>query len=224
MLLKPIKDVDAWISTTFEGKDEITQFIRLRGSGCAHVKDLEKNGFQVRGWVREEEGFLELFKPCKQDITPPLITSRIGVLCILHDNRNFYVVKEKFGPPQFKFVSGSVNSGETPHAAASREVSEELGIEVSKEKCTLHAVHLDFQAKKGVDDYCFVFLIVIEPAERIVIDKKEIVEFLKIPMGNFESFASQITTYTASIIRRVLFEKPLPVPLLRGGKQIHVVY
>jgi 8-oxo-dGTP pyrophosphatase MutT (NUDIX family) len=54
-----------------------------------------------------------------------------GVKCVLTDGDRVLLVRHTYGPPGWDLPGGSIKRGETAAAAASREMSEELGITVA---------------------------------------------------------------------------------------------
>lgn len=53
-----------------------------------------------------------------------------GVKCVLLNGGRLLMVRRKFGSNKWVFPGGAINPGETPEAAARREIKEDLGIEL----------------------------------------------------------------------------------------------
>lgn len=176
--------------------------VRLRGSANGLVELFQTTTlFVVRGWIVDSEsGYLELHMPIAADCNiPPYKTSRIGVLVVLHNGQSIYVVKEKYGPSLFKFVSGAVEAGESAIDAAVREVREELSIAVDARDMALKAVHQERNARPGVDDYCFVFSCRVPVGTPATIQTSELLACKTVPIAEAESDAS-LTAYAKTLV------------------------
>lgn len=198
--------------------------VQLHGSGAGLVQNFDKNFFSVRGWIEQESGsnYLELHCPLLIDNIPPYKTSRIGVLLILVDSidaGNVLVVKERFGPPLFKFVTGAVSCGEIPLQAAVRELKEELGIIAEPKDFLLKALHQERCAQFGVDDYCFIYTCCIGTNPVVNIQESEIID-CKIVAKSCASDDVTLTVYTKTLIATILQNAPEPQPLMRGKKEL----
>lgn len=196
----------------------------LYGAAAGLVANFRGFGFTVRGWIVEADagdGYLELSCPILIDNIPPYKTARVGVLIALSVGDRFIVVKERFGPPLFKFVTGAVESGEAPLDAAVRELREELGIRVEKDRFALKAIHLEKQARVGVDDYCFVYHCCADlaAAAEPKLQTQEILEMKSVsPAEPFESDTT-LTLYTKTLINQIHFKKQ-PTAVVRGKKEL----
>lgn len=195
----------------------------LCGGAAGLVANFRGFGFTVRGWIEVDagDGYLELSCPILIDNIPPYKTARVGVLIALSVGDRFIVVKERFGPPLFKFVTGAVESGEAPLDAAVRELSEELGIRVEKDRFTLKAIHLEKQARIGVDDYCFVYHCCADQTATAEpkLQTQEILELKSVSIAEpFESDTT-LTQYTKTLINLIHFKKQ-PAAVVRGKKEL----
>lgn len=197
--------------------------VRLHGSAAALVENFQKTRkFSVRGWVEQQhpyEGYLELFCPLLHDNIPPYKTARIGVSIVVSTGDKVFVVKERYGPPLFKFVTGAVESGESPLQAAIRELREELGIEADANSFQLKAIHQEKQACVGVDDYCFVYHCACGEAVEASIQTQEILECKKVLVATSDADNS-LTAYTKTLINLIFRNVPEPTPLIRGKKEL----
>lgn len=220
-----IDDFQSWIGEVVkEAKEKKCNsiLVQLHGSGAGLVENFDKKIFSVRGWIEQENGsnYLELHYPLLIDNIPPYKTSRIGVLLVLVDSidaENVFVIKERFGPPLFKFVTGAVSCGETPLQAAVRELKEELGVIAEPKDFWLKALHQERCAQFGVDDYCFVYACCIGTNPVVKIQESEIIEYKKVAKSCASDDAT-LTAYTKTLIATILQNAPEPQPLIRGKK------
>jgi len=146
---------------------------RLSGTGAGLVDTLQRRNYLVRGWVDEKKstGYLELYKAIRGEVAVlSLKTARIGVVAVVADGVEFYVVEERYGPEGFQFPTGFVASGETPHDAVVRVLREQTGI--TESKSNLLAVHYATNALFHIDDCYFVFVVEVTRDTEFVLQKR----------------------------------------------------
>lgn len=196
-------------------------FVRLLGKACGLVQLFQQNGFYVRDWVEDGGGYLELVRVVKGEV-PPRRTASVGVSCMVTDGSgNVLVVKERKGTVRlFKFVTGFVHVGETPEHAARREVGEELG--VAAQSCELYG-SFQCSVSKSVDDYWHLYNVTIEKDATITLQTDELVEYRWVSASLAHDDKS-LTAFTTAMVVHYLCGSPLPIPLMRGPKQVAVIY
>lgn len=93
--------------------------------------------------------------------------SRIGVTCILTlvcESKTYVaLVKERYGPPNFKFITGCVD-GIDPEQTIRKEIQEEIGLDIGKSEATLYDTIYVANSRPDwncdpIQDLCLIYVI-----------------------------------------------------------------
>ncbi len=133
-----------------------------------------------------------------------IITVRIGDACVPH----VLLVKERMGPPKFKFLSGGLD-GKDPINTVRSEIKEEVGLSLADtDECYLCGTMYNGNSRPdwpidAVQDVCLIYLVNLGQRSvlpLLTIDQTELADALTMEMFDLENQETNMTEMTYGIL------------------------